>query len=34
LIKELREALEHGSGRADHKVAAFCDNLLKLYPAL
>ena len=34
LVEELREALERGSGCADHKVMAFCDNLLTLYPAL
>jgi transposase len=34
LIEELREALEQGSGCADGKVVAFCDNLLTLYPAL
>ena len=34
LIEELRSALERGSGCADHKVSAFCDNLLALYPAL
>ena len=34
LVDELREALERGSGCADHKVSAFCDNLLTLYPAL
>ena len=34
LVEELREALERGSGCADGKVRAFCDNLLKLYPAL
>ena len=34
LIDELRLALERGSGCADHKVSAFCDNLLTLYPAL
>jgi transposase len=33
-IEELREALERGSGCADGKVTAFCDNLLMLYPAL
>lgn len=33
-IEELREALEQGSGCADRKVTAFCDNLLTLYPAL
>ena len=27
-------ALERGSGCADRKVMAFCDNLLTLYPAL
>jgi transposase len=34
LIEELRVALERGSGCADPKVTAFCDNLLTLYPAL
>jgi len=34
LVDELREALERGSGCADPKVSAFCDNLLTLYPAL
>jgi transposase len=34
LIEELRAALERGSGCADPKVMAFCDNLLALYPAL
>jgi transposase len=34
LVEELREALERGSGCADPKVTAFCDNLLTLYPAL
>ena len=34
LIEELRVALERGSGCADPKVSAFCDNLLTLYPAL
>jgi len=34
LVAELRAALEHGSGCADPKVTAFCDNLLALYPAL
>jgi transposase len=34
LVEELRAALERGSGCADHKVMAFCDNLLTLYPAL
>jgi transposase len=34
LIEELRVALERGSGCADPKVMAFCDNLLALYPAL
>jgi transposase len=34
LVDELRVALERGSGCADHKVSAFCDNLLTLYPAL
>jgi transposase len=34
LVDELRLALERGSGCADHKVSAFCDNLLVLYPAL
>ena len=33
-VKELRIGLERGSGCADHKVAAFCDNILALYPAL
>ena len=33
-IEELRVALERGSGCADPKVVAFCDNLLKLYAAL
>jgi transposase len=33
-VEELRQALERGSGCADHKVSAFCDNLLTLYPAL
>jgi transposase len=33
-VEELRLALERGSGCADHKVTAFCDNLLTLYPAL
>lgn len=33
-IEELRAALERGSGCADPKVMAFCDNLLTLYPAL
>lgn len=33
-IEELRVALEQGSGCADPKVVAFCDNLLTLYPAL
>ena len=33
-IEELRAALERGSGCADPKVSAFCDNLLALYPAL
>ena len=34
LVEELRLALERGSGCADHKVSAFCDNLRTLYPAL
>ncbi|GAC1451964.1 MAG: IS66 family transposase [Isosphaeraceae bacterium] len=34
VIEELRLALERGSGCADPKVVAFCDNLLTLYPAL
>ena len=34
LVEELRTALEQGSGCADRKVVAFCDNLLTLYPAL
>ena len=34
LIEELRVGLERGSGCAELKVAAFCDNLLTLYPAL
>ncbi len=34
LIEELRVALERGSGCADAKVMAFCDNLLALSPAL
>lgn len=34
LVEELRGALERGSGCADRKVVAFCDNLLALYPAL
>jgi transposase len=34
LIEELRVALERGSGCADPKVMAFCDNLLALYPAM
>ena len=34
LVEELRVALERGSGCADPKVSAFCDNLLTLYPAL
>jgi transposase len=34
LVEELRAALEQGSGCADRKVVAFCDNLLRLYPAL
>jgi len=34
LVEELRVALERGSGCADPKVMAFCDNLLTLYPAL
>ncbi len=34
LVDELRVALERGSGCADRKVSAFCDNLLALYPAL
>ena len=34
LVDELRVALECGSGCADPKVSAFCDNLLALYPAL
>jgi transposase len=34
LVEELRLALERGSGCADPKVMAFCDNLLALYPAL
>lgn len=34
LVEELRVALEQGSGCADSKVVAFCDNLLALYPAL
>ena len=33
-IKELRAALERGTGCADGKVRSFCDNLLVLYPAL
>ena len=33
-VEELRQALERGSGCADHKVSAFCDNVLTLYPAL
>ena len=33
-VGELLAALEHGSGCADAKVRAFCDNLVKLYPAL
>ena len=31
-VEDLRIGLERGSGCADHKVAAFCDNLLALYP--
>jgi transposase len=34
VIEELRLALERGSGCADPKAVAFCDNLLTLYPAL
>ena len=34
LADELRVALERGSGCAEPKVSAFCDNLLTLYPAL
>jgi transposase len=34
VIEELRVALERGSGCADGKVVAFCDDLLTLYPAL
>jgi transposase len=34
LVEELRVALEQGSGCADGKMVAFCDNLLALYPAL
>ena len=34
LVEELRVALERGSGCADRKVMAFCNNLLTLYPAL
>lgn len=34
LVEELRASLERGSGCADPKVSAFCDNLLALYPAL
>lgn len=34
LVEELRLALERGSGCAEPKVVAFCDNLLALYPAL
>lgn len=34
LVEELRVALERGSGCANAKVVAFCDNLLALYPAL
>lgn len=34
LVEELRMALGRGSGCADGKVVAFCDNLLVLYPAL
>ena len=33
-VVELLAALERGSGCADAKVRAFCDNLVKLYPAL
>ena len=33
-VEELRATLERGSGCADAKVVAFCDNLLALYPAL
>jgi transposase len=33
-VAELRSALERGSGCVDAKDRAFCDNLLKLYPAL
>ena len=33
-VQELLAALERGSGCADAKVRAFCDNLVKLYPAL
>jgi transposase len=34
LVEELRGALERGSGCADGKLVAFCENLLALYPAL
>ncbi len=34
LVEELRAALESGSGCADAKVVAVCDNLLALSPAL
>jgi len=34
LVDELRAGLERGSGCADPKIVAFCDNLLTLYPAL
>jgi len=33
-VGELLAALERGSGGTDAKVRAFCDNVLKLYPAL
>ena len=33
-VRELLGALRRGSGCADAKVRAFCDNLVKLYPAL
>ena len=34
LVEELRAALERGSGCADPKVSAFCNNLRTLYRAL
>ena len=33
-VEELRIGLERGSGCTDHKVAAFCDSILALYPAV